>query len=248
MRVQLSLFAALVVVPQLAFAQAGAVPTAPSQAVADLACSPRVASGDYRNPILVLGGLDHRTRHLVATNELLVVNAGSDRGLTVGSSYLIRRWRKPDHGDGRGPSIDTAGWVVVDSVQENTATARVVWACDGAEQGDILEPFALPTPVASRAAGTPDFNNPGIIRAGRDSRVTNGTGERVLVESTQMGELTPGQRVTFFRRPYATKKFAGPAVVLGEGYVLEVSETSAVAVIDHALMAVEAADLVAAQR
>ncbi|MGE3842924.1 MAG: hypothetical protein AB7I50_15225 [Vicinamibacterales bacterium] len=246
MRAHLTLFVVLAAVSP-AFAQSGAAPAKPSQADADLACSPRVAALDYSGAIRVLGSLDHSTRYLVGTDERIVVDAGTDRNLTVGSQHLIRRWRRPGTGE-RSASVDTAGWVVIESVQDQTATARVIWACDGVEEGDFLEPYAAATVVSSRGAGMPDFERPGVVRAGRDSRVLSGIGERVLAEFGAAGDVAPGQRVTFFRYPRANRERSGPTLLVGEGYVLEMNGASAVVQIDRAVTAVEATDLVAVQR
>jgi len=247
MRAHLTVLVALLTVSP-AFAQSGAAPTTPSQAEADLACSPRLAAADYSNPIRILGALEHSTRHLVGTNERVVVDAGSDRNLTAGGQYLIRRWRQPGAGDGRSASVDTAGWVVIESVQGQTATARVIWACDGVEEGDFLEPYAAHTVVSSRGGGTPDFERPGVVRAGRDSRVLSGAGERILAEFGASGDAAAGQRVTFFRYPRANRERNGPTLTVGEGYVLEVNGASAVVQVDQAVTAIEATDLIAVQK
>jgi hypothetical protein len=220
----------------------------PSRSLAELACAPRALTGDFRHAPRIVGGLDSPMRRMLAPGERLVVAVDADHPVSPGQAYLVRRFRKPIVVTDRPATLDTTGWVAIEQVHGALATARVVWACDGVTEGDVLEPFALASAPAMSAAGRPIFDATGSVLSGVDSRVTGGTGDRMLVDPAAAGPLVAGQRVTFFRRPYATGTAPGPIALVGEGHVLEVGATTAVVRIEQAVLPVAIGDRVAAHR
>ncbi len=203
-----------------------AAPESPSQAIAELACAPRPPHPEAPDAIRVLGGLEGPNRRLTANGDHIAVGAGTNRGLRSGDYYFVRRITRPlFYAEDRTSILATAGWVQIETVQPTTATARVVWACDGIEEYDFLEPFSMPVPVTADApmeyeglyprndAGRPTptladvdwprFDATGVVLAGNDSRITGAPGDRVLVDPAGAGTLKPGDAVTLFRRAYA---------------------------------------------
>lgn len=230
-----SRLSALLFLPALLIASSTAAQTAapenPTQAIAELACAPRPPHAEAPDAIRVLAGLEGPNRRLTATGDHIVVGAGTNRGLRTGDYFYVRRLTRPlFYAEERNSVLSTAGWVQIETVQTSTATARIVWACDGIEEYDFLEPFSMPVPVTGTApmeyeglyhrhdgsrltpalADTdwPKFDATGVVLAGNDSRVTGAAGDRILVDPAGVGQLRPGETVTLFRRAFAWDAFA----------------------------------------
>ena len=250
-----SCLAALLAVPAGVAADPPAdIPTL-SPRVQQLTCAPRLLSRDDGDAARVLGGRDRESPGMFAPREVIVTSAGGGAPLATGQLYVAYRRPRSRVWTGDQEYLDAAaqnaGVVRVDAVIGDKATATIVWACDGIDVGDRLEPFvAAEAPATDTGAfpadvgGTPTVPDTAAhVQFGQQDRFMGAARDLVLVNRVDGQDVQPGQRVAFFRR-YQGK--AGPVSVLGEGVVQAVHERTYVVQIAGSRDAVEAGDLVAA--
>lgn len=193
-----------------------------------------------------IAGSAERLKGLYAPGEVVTVSAGSGSGVQPGQQYVIRRVvsdRFIEPMKGFHPiSVHTAGWLRIEDVQPNTATARIVYACDGVQQGDYLEPFASPVVPAAAAEGRPNYARPARVILGDERRQMGVPGQFMIVDRGAEQGLEPGQRLTLFRIA------AGQPQPIGSATALVVGPSTSVFRIDSSMDAVSVGDLVAVQR
>lgn len=226
-----------------------------SPRVQQLTCAPRLLSRDDGDAARVLGGRDRESPGMFAPREVIVTSTGGGAPLAAGQLYVAYRRPRSHVWTGSGGYVDdaaqNAGVVRVEAVTGNKATATIVWACDGIDVGDRLEPFvATEAPATDTGAfpadvaGTPTVPDAAAqVQFGQQDRFMGAARDLVLVSRVDGQAVQPGQRVGFFRR-YQGK--AGPVTMLGEGVVQAVHERTYVVQIAGSRDAVEAGDLVAA--
>jgi hypothetical protein len=217
----------------------------------DIACGPRAVYG-LPAPGLTILGSQQGTKGLIAPYHGLVINGGSNQGLKPGQEYYVRRIIPPmDRGstkwqEGQPIGIHTAGWVRVVRVDADRAVADSVYACDGYEIGDFLEPFTQPPADPTVIpGGEPDYENPGMVLFGDERRaMAAGTALMVINRGSDHG-VKAGQQLTVYRR---SLNGDGPIHSVARGTAISVSAESAMVRLDGARDAVYAGDLVALHR
>lgn len=212
-------------------------------------CSPQIArsSGDLPR---IIGGQDSEPRTLFGTRETVVVDAGSSKGIQAGQRFYVRRTiiNRYENKSGQHAAV-TAGWLTITAATENTAFARIDFACDGIQTGDYLQPFvptALPADVdRTNAAGDPDFSRPGRVLFGDYGRLTGGVGDFMLSDFGQAGGAVPGAR-------YAVYRSLGvdglPLTAVGEAVMISVGENDSLFRLTQTRDAVIAGDLLIPRR
>jgi hypothetical protein len=184
------------------------VAAAPSATAADAltalqtnaACAVLPASALPRTSIRIVGGQATVQRHMYTRGDLVVIAAGTNRGLQRDQRYYVRREPVRRYGRSGPRGAATTGWLRIVSANEETAIAQVEFACDGISPGDLLQPYAEPTlPPGAEGGdqvGQPDFSSTGRILFGADERTSGGDRDFLLV---RISGLQPGSRLAIYR-------------------------------------------------
>jgi hypothetical protein len=181
--------------------------------------------------IRIVGAQDstpHRT--LYSARDLLIVGAGTRRGLGLGQQFIIRRATSFGHHATAGPrAVGTAGWLRIVAANETTAIGQVEFACDSIEQGDYLEPFTAPAFPDNLdrvdTTGELDFAAPAHVLFGDKERVTAGVREFVVIDVGLGRGAEPGARFAIYR----DLQLAGmPLAPVGEAVVMQADADTAV--------------------
>jgi hypothetical protein len=239
----------------LVAAPVGAADTTPpppsfSPRAQSFACAPRTVADRTASP-RVLGGRDRLKKGMFAPGETVVVGMNDGSTVAVGQLYVAYRPPRSAVSDGQNPwtrrAAQNAGIVRVDAITGSKATATIVWACDGVDVGDRLEPYASPAAAADApaGAGTARFDQASTVVFGGQDRRLGAARDFLLVERAQGLDVAPGQHVTFFRRPYGVD---GPVSIVGEGVVQQVSADSYLVEVASSRDAIGAGDLAATHR
>ena len=141
--------------------------------------------------------------------------------------------------------LHTAGWIRVVAVEQATAVARVVYACDGFLQDDYLEPFSLPQPTAAAPVGEADYADTGSVLFGQDGGHVVGLLQFMVIDRGSDHGIAPGQRFTVFRETLGP---VGPVTEVGEAIVVLVSPEAATARLVKMRDAVYSGDFIALHR
>jgi hypothetical protein len=174
----------------------------------------------------------------LSTGDIVYVDGGRQRGLSAGSQFTIVNPEQPiTHPISRevvGRYYRYLGRLRVLSVQETTAIAEIVQACDPITTGALLMPFE-PEPVplgrstamrpvnfpadAAKLQGAPTivFAKDDIIALGADHVVHIDLGEQ---------DATPGDMFTIYRQ---NERPGLPPIIVGELAVLSVHKHFSVA-------------------
>lgn len=181
--------------------------------------------------VRIIGAQDSTPqRTLFSPRDLLIVGAGTGRGISIGQMFVIRRSTLFGHHTAIGPrAVGTAGWLRIVAANETTAIGHVEFACENIELGDYLEPLvepAYPDNLASLdTSGELDFTAPARVLFGDKERVTAGRGEFVVIDAGQKKGAQPGARFAIYRDLHA----AGvPLAPVGEAVVLRADADTAV--------------------
>jgi hypothetical protein len=130
----------------------------------------------------IAGMQDTSPRSLYGPHDLVVVDAGSSRGMQLGQRFFVRRNVTSHDAAGSGPRagassgwrgfvrrkmtsrggaaaapqiVVTSGWMHIVAVNDNVAIGSIDVACDGVLQGDYLEPYVEPvTPAGADRTDT----------------------------------------------------------------------------------------------
>lgn len=214
-----------------------------------LACAPRAVRGGAPDGLAHVQSSINPLQGTYGPGDTLMVDAGNNRGLTVGQLFYVRRVSRPlEPGAEKDPwlEIRTAGWIRLTEVNDASALAAVVYGCDAFAQGDYLEPFELPTvPSPLSPPGQPDYAAPGRVLFGVDRRMAMGEHNFVVIDRGSNHGVKPGQHVTFFR--YVGQD-TEPRTTTALGTVMLVLTESATVRIDKMLQAVYANSPVALHR
>jgi hypothetical protein len=219
----------------------------------ELACGPRSTAIAPAVGVRIAAGREHG-KALFGPGDPIIVRGGTSQGLRVGQEYFVRRviadrFTQPGSDGVPTLSIHTAGWIRIVEVEAEAAIATITRACDAMEEGDYLEPFALPAVPAvsplTAQAGEPDYANPGRLILGDDRRQMGATGDFMVFDRGSDHGLRNGQRLTIFRE---TAGGLGPVARVGEATAMVVSSETTVVRIDKSTDAIYVGDLVAIHR
>jgi hypothetical protein len=188
----------------------------------------------------VIGAQDTIPRTTFAERDLLVIDAGTDKGVQLDQQYFVRRPVRPGLLTGLvRRAIQTAGWIRIIAVNETTAIASVTQTCTAIEAGDYLDPFVAP-PVVPELASIdksiePDFKDMGRVLFGDEEHSTVASGDYMLIDRGTDKGLKPGARFAIYRdvhhwmrddRTMALGQL--PLASIGEGVVVTTGETMSV--------------------
>jgi len=245
-------------------AGSAASPPAPLGAESDIYCSGYVGGLDESFPYSIVGseydvltprsvgngtyvggardvgtyGVVNTAKYGLSTGDIVYLDGGRERGMMPGQLFtVVQPNREVIHPvDGRlfGRYYRYLGRVRVLSVQERTAIAELVHACDPIAVGARLAPFqAEPVPLGRRTAMRPvNYQAAAAKLAGaptiilsKDDIVSLGEDHVVYIDRGSEADVTPGDVYTIYRlnRPGL------PPVVLGELAILSVHPRSSVA-------------------
>lgn len=245
--------------PTIRFAAAIALVTltAAHAAAADLpmslqtaaACAPRASAVPVPvDALRLLGAQDVVARELFDSSDLVIIGGGTTRGIQLGHQFFVRKL-VPVYQPARVRAITTVGSVRVVAVNETTAIASVVFACDGMAKGDHLEPYVTITlpPDADRpdTSGEPDFSAPSRVLFGENERTTGAVGDFMLAEVGQDQGAVAGTRFAIYR----DVGIAGlPLAAVGEAIVISADADTSVVRLTLTRDAIRSGDLLFPRR
>lgn len=190
----------------------------------------------------IAGARDSATQRQYGPHDVLVIDGGSNSGLTVGQQLTVRR-RFPVADPRRAERVATpgehaAGWLRLVRVDTDWSEAEVVHQCGEFFLGDELLAFETPT-VLSDPSGLPQFDAAAEVVFGDEGRTVGGATQLMVIDQGSEDRLHIGQRVTIFRRVFGAK---GPISVQGEATIVAIAEHSATIRLDGSRDAVQVGD------
>lgn len=210
---------------------------------AHLACTDVPVTSHQPSPLHIVAPHAPSNHEFAYRDTIVVLNGGTPEGLTPGQRFYARRLLGPRAGEvlaGKAVgAVHTSGWLTVVAADENSALARVDYACDAVMSGDYLEPYVDPSlPEVAAPGSRTDFSNLGRVLHGTDRAEIFGDGDFVSIDRGSAQGLTAGTRVAF----YHDRGTGAPLVEVGTGIVLEVSAGTAKVVLDNARFVVRSDD------
>jgi len=196
-----------------------------------------VSSGDIPGSHLHYSGAASVILNL-STADIIYIDGGREAGQMPGSIYTIMRPEgRVDHPASRQPVgyfFRYVGRARILSVQETTAIAEIVHACNPIGVGDLLKPFTPePVPLARRS-GLMGVNDPvpaeeladaPYIVKSNDNLFSLGQGHVVYIDRGAADDVAPGDLFTIYREtPQGL-----PPLLVGELAVLSVTEQASMA-------------------
>ncbi len=143
-----------------------------------------------------------------ADGDIVYLDGGSEDGVQAGQEFFLvipgRVVRHPATGAALGRVYTYVGHVRVLCVQEHSATAEIIAACDAVPLGAKAKPFdpipipmsvlTAPVTVCDPASGKPT----GYITYAKEEAETFGVDHLVLVDLGEADQVTPGTILTVF--------------------------------------------------
>lgn len=192
---------------------------------------------------------DERGRRLFGHGDQVILDAGLEAGLAVGTNVVVRRTFHAGQRDRFGRTVPVgehgAGLLQVVEALAHSAVAAVVYACDEFSAGDYVERFDPQPMWQAKPYGTPDFSAAGRVLFGDDGQVIGSPQQLMVIDLGGDDGLEAGQWITVFRR---VGDMPGPVSQVGRAVVISVKPTSSTIRIESARDAVVAGDLVARHR
>jgi hypothetical protein len=179
----------------------------------DLYCAGFISATSLPKNIQIIGAEEENTRVHLGAGDVIYLDAGRSQGVLYDKLYSIVR----PMGDFHSPFAHTSGQrelgvytrelgvVRVFAVQEQTATARIIFACDDVQLGDLLLPFE------ERRSPTSDISKPipryepasgkktGRIVLQREQREMLSPRDVVYIDLGQSNGVNVGDRFTIYR-------------------------------------------------
>jgi hypothetical protein len=210
---------------------------------AHVACMDLPVAAHQPSPLHIVAPYGSSNAEFSYRESVVVLNGGTPQGLEPGRRFYARRLIGPRTGEALGEkvlgAVHTSGWLTVIAADENSALARVDYACDAVMAGDYLEPFADPAlPDVAPAGARTDFSNMGRVLQGSDRSEIFGAGDFVSIDRGSSQGMAAGTRVAF----YHDRQNGTPLVEVGTGIVLEVSAATSKVVLDNARFVVRTDD------
>ena len=200
-------------------------------------------------PRLVVFGAHTLEERVAATDGLLVIKRFPDDGLAVGQRYVAQRIhgdpkRFPRPGEGYG-DLRVTGWMTIHALDDINALARVDFACDSIEIGDMLEPYIeLALPANATAMDPPDFSDRASILFGADNRVMFGDGDVMSVDRGTLHGVVAGARFALYR----DRRNGMPLIHVGEAVVLAAGQQTSKVAVTRVFDAIQPGDIAVARR
>ena len=197
-------------------------------------CGPAKAEGIASSLHTIWSRRDQGRRGLFASGDELVIDGGANAGFRAGDNFIVRRRyptplldkkKKPVMGE------HSSGLVQIVSVDDETSTAAVVYACDEMMPGDYLVRFEPEPPTLPDPVGAPSFDTAARILFGDAGQVVGTTNRMLVIDRGTLGGVDVGQRFTIFRR--STAGHARPLIV-AEAVVVSTRRDSATIRVERA--------------
>ena len=197
----------------------------------------------------IVGTQDTVPRTLYGARDLLIVGAGTGRGIGLGQQFIIRRSTRFGSRAAGPRAVATAGWLRIVAANETTSIGIVEFACESIERGDYLEPYLEPVLPANldRAdtTGELDFSAPARVLFGDKERVMGGLGDFMVIDAGLGRGAQPGARFAIYRDVHV----AGvPLAPVGEAVVMHADADTAVVRLTLTRDAVQKGDLLIPRR
>jgi hypothetical protein len=234
---------ALAAIAVAASARSAAAQLSPMQA--SLVCGPPANAAPPGDKTLrIRGSQDTSRRSMFAPNDTLVLDGGTNGGVQLGQEYFVRRSLRfglPHNALPHGAM--NVAWIRVVAVNETTAIAAVLQACDAVVSGDYVEPFEMPMAPedAERtvAAGELDFNAMSRMVSGIEHRDMGAPGDLMTMSSGTDQGVAPGARFAIYRD---VKVGGMPLASVGEAVVMSAAKTESVIRVTQTRDAVQPGD------
>ncbi|HET9481930.1 MAG TPA: LysM peptidoglycan-binding domain-containing protein [Candidatus Polarisedimenticolia bacterium] len=163
----------------------------------------------YEPSDLEITGREDSSRTLMGTGDIVFLNKGLESSMAPGDEFSILSYQgvveHPIFRENVGESVRPVGRLKILALQERSATAQIVHACDAVEMGMALVPFEeiplpLTTPVEFSQYGSRfDPGNAGYIVDVMPDKSDIGAGDIVNVDLGSENGLQPGDVLTVFR-------------------------------------------------
>jgi hypothetical protein len=196
----------------------------------------------------IMGSQDVVTRGNFGTPELLVINAGTNRGLAINQQFFVRRlFRTAETIHDKLPhTVQTAGWVRVVAVNAAMAIVSPDHVCTEIREGDYIEAFVAPAlpegdikiPVTT---GELDFKNYSRVLYGTVEKRSSGTGDYVMMDHGADRHITVGSHFGIWRDLQAN---GIPLTVIGEATAVAVGPSMTLLLVTRARDAVFTDDII----
>lgn len=178
------------------------------------------------------------TKYLLTVGDIIYLDGGRARGMSPAQVYTVIEPGKtvlhPLTRQPVGRYYDYTGRVRVLSVQEDTAIAEIIQACDAVQIGAQLrlyepEPVPLGRPTALRPVNHPTpadkLQAAPVIVFAQDELISLGEDHVVHIEGGEEQGVTPGDVYTIYR----LHENGFPPIVLGELAILSVHQRTSLA-------------------
>ncbi len=189
----------------------------------DVNCANYIVS-DFQAPGLEISHREDGSRTILGTGDIVFLNRGMGDSLTPGDEFTVIQNEglifHPILDEAVGHSVRMLARVRVIALQENSATAEIVQACDAVRIGMHLVPYKelpipLATPVGFRRFGVQlDVENAGYIVDVTPDKNIIGEGDIVNVDLGSENGLRPGDVLTVFREWVGEIEYASPDTYL----------------------------------
>jgi hypothetical protein len=180
----------------------------------DLYCAGFINGMPTPNYFQIVGAEEENARYHFAQGDVVYLNAGSSQGVGADMLFTIVRplghFRSPfAHTQGQrdlGVYTRELGVLRVFAVQEQTATARIIFSCDEIQLGDLLRAFEeRRAPVTNMSQPLRRYEPPagkklGRIVLNRDQKEALAPRDVVYLDLGQENGIKVGDRFTIFRR------------------------------------------------
>lgn len=192
---------------------------------------------------------DDPKRQLYGTGDVLLIDAGTEQGVSIGQNFVVRRRFRV--GDKSLPLKQasfgelTAGLVQIVEAGPAMSTAAVIYACGEFLAGDAIEPFDAMPMWTALSPGRPHFEEPARIILGDEGQIMAGPRQLMVIDYGAMQGAERGQRLTIFRRTLGED---GPVSTIADAIIVAVRADSATIRIERANDAVTVGDMVALHR
>ncbi|RMG44988.1 MAG: LysM peptidoglycan-binding domain-containing protein [Acidobacteria bacterium] len=206
----------------------------------ELVCLPQLVETFDPGPLTIVGS-DEPERELNSPGDILFLSAGIDFGIEPGAEFVVVRSAgpvpHPQTGEPAAVYVRRLGKLRVIAVQENSATAEIVYACDAIRVGDHLVPYhetPVPmiekVPLAKLATPKPGPTNGSVVVTLDPQATVAGTGDLVGIDLGSRAGVTAGDRILFWRDagPTLPRKVVAQGVVLsanGGGSTVKIIES-----------------------
>lgn len=215
-----------------------------------LQCADYVVSGHEDDSLVLIGSEQGSDKVALAERDIVYLSKGSNSGVRAGELYSIHHvaypLRNPVTGRKLGTKVETAGWLQVILVQENSATAVIEQSCADIHAGDYLKPFekvnvplVVRRPVATRLTPPSGKVNQYVVDIAQNATIA-GEGHLVTIDVGSEAGVAPGNVFSIYRVNYPS--VPTPRNVIGELTVLAVRDRTSVAKVTYSADAIMVGD------